>query len=175
MAMPGTAAAEGAASGGPGAGGAGRLFTGLLFALFVIVLLLALVAGTKVYSALSTMSAQGNDDRVAMSLIANTVRAQDAVDAVSEGTGPEGPALVLTEHLASGAFETRIYLSGGWVVEEYSPADAPYRPQVATPLVTARNFDFTYGDGLLQVDTDRGTVAIALRCAEGGGSHGDAR
>lgn len=166
---------EGEAAGGIGASGAGRLFTGLLFALFVVVLLLALVAGTKVYSALTTMSAQGNDDRVAVSLLANTVRAQDAADAVGEGAGPEGPALVLTEHLASGAYETRIYLSGGWVVEEYSPADAPYRPQAATPLVATGDFSFTYGDGLLQIDTDRGTAVVALRCAEGGDSHGDDR
>ena len=40
----------------------GRVFTALLFALFVITLLLAIMAGTRVYSALSDMRSQTEQD-----------------------------------------------------------------------------------------------------------------
>lgn len=146
----------------------GRLFTGLLFALFVITLLLAIVAGTKVYSALSTMRDASNADRLAMGLLVNSVRAQDAVDSVSVGKGPEGSSLVLTERLTSGTYETRIYLYKGQVVEEYALAGSTYAPAKATPIVNTTQFDFSYADGLLTIVTDQGSADIALRSMPGG-------
>ncbi|MCI8468908.1 MAG: DUF4860 domain-containing protein [Eggerthellaceae bacterium] len=146
----------------------GRVFTALLFALFVITLLLAIMAGTRVYSALSDMRTQTDDDRLAMGLLVNSVRADDAIDAVSVGAGPEGPALVLTERLNSGSYETRIYLYQGQVVQEYSVAGTPYTPDKATPVVRTDTFTFTYSDGLLSIVTDEGTADVALRSVRGG-------
>ena len=109
----------------------GRVFTALLFALFVITLLLA-------------------------------------IDAVSVGAGPEGRSLVLTERLANGTYETRIYLYRGQVVEEYSVAGTPYTPDKATPVVATGTFDFTYSQGLLTIVTDEGRAEVALRSVRGG-------
>lgn len=146
----------------------GRVFTALLFALFVVTLLLVIMAGTRVYGALSDMREQTDQSRLALGLLVNSVRAVDAVDAVSVGSGPEGRSLVLTERLDSGTFETRIYLYGGQVVEEYSVAGTPYMPERATPVVATATFDFSYADGLLTIVTDEGRAEVALRSVRGG-------
>ena len=95
-----------------GGQGFGRLFTVLLFALFIVALLIAIMTGTGLYRALVEVRDQADDTRLATGLIANSVRAADSVDAVGAGKGPEGRSLVLTERLDSGTFETRIYLPG---------------------------------------------------------------
>lgn len=165
------------ASGGEGGTGSGagvlavsgHAFTVALFALFVVALLLAILAGTGVYRALRAADGAASDERLSTSLIANAVRATDAAGSVSAAEGPEGPALVLTEHLDSGDYQTRFYLYRGFVVQEYALADAPLAPDAATPVVESTSFSFELdkGSGLLRVSTDAGEVLVALRSAGG--------
>lgn len=146
----------------------GRLFTGLLFGLFMVTLLIAIMTGTRVYSSLVDMQLSDNDERLATSLIANYVHAADAVDAIGEGEGPEGRSLVLTERLDSGTFENRLYLSNGKLVEEYAVQGMSYSPGYATPIVSTEVFDFVFNQGVLTITTDYGDVNITLRTAQGG-------
>ena len=148
-----------------GGQGFGRLFTVLLFALFIVALLIAIMTGTGLYRALVEVRDQADDTRLATGLIANSVRAADSVDAVGAG---EGRSLVLTERLDSGTFETRIYAYQGSIVEEYALADAAYTPEKATPVVASERFAFSYENGLLTVETDDGSVQVALRSVRGG-------
>lgn len=60
----------------------GRVFTGLLFALFTVTLLMAILAGTGVYRALHHESEVADDQRLSLTLLANDVRANDQIDAV---------------------------------------------------------------------------------------------
>lgn len=147
-------------------------FTIVLFALFAIALLLALVAGTGVYRHINAADEASSHERLSLSLVANAVRATDAADAVSQGAGPEGAALVLTEHLSTGAYETRFYLHDGWIVEEYTVAGAVYNPDGATPVAASETFAFDVADGLVRISCDEGETAVALRSdgavAEGG-------
>lgn len=166
--------ASGGEGGGAGSGAgvlavSGHAFTVALFALFVIALLLAILAGTGVYRALRAADGAASDERLSTSLIANAVRATDAAGSVSAAEGPEGPALVLTEHLDSGDYQTRFYLYRGFVVQEYALADAPLAPDAATRVVESASFSFELdeGSGLLRVSTDAGEVLVALRSAGG--------
>lgn len=166
--------ASGGEGGGAGSGAgalavSGHAFTVALFALFVVALLLAILAGTGVYRALRAADGAASDERLSTSLIANAVRATDAAGSVSAAEGPEGPALVLTEHLDSGDYQTRFYLYRGFVVQEYALADAPLAPDAATPVVESASFSFELdeGSGLLRVSTDAGEVLVALRSAGG--------
>lgn len=174
----------------------GRVFTGLLFALFVATLLMAILAGTDVYRGLNREGDVADDQRLSLTLLANDVRANDQIDAVAcawvtedgaeltiaEGrealvvpTGDtggarnllDGPALVLRETLSSGVYETRLYRYDGVIMEEYALADAPYDPAKATAIVRSSVFDFSYGGGLLTITTDAGQVSVALRAAGG--------
>lgn len=166
--------ASGGEGGGAGSGAgvlavSGHAFTVALFALFVVALLLAILAGTGVYRALRAADGAASDERLSTSLIANAVRATDAAGSVSAAEGPEGPALVLTEHLDSGDYQTRFYLYRGFVVQEYALADAPLAPDAATPVVESASFSFELDEGseLLRVSTDAGEVLVALRSAGG--------
>lgn len=147
-----------------------RVFMGLLFSLFVVALLIAVVVGVRVYSVLAADRTNADDDRLALSLLVNDVRADDAAGSVAVGQGPEGRSLVLVERLESGTYETRIYLYRQRIVQEYALAGAAYTPEAATPIVDSRRFEFQYSDGLLSLQTDQGISLVALRSglAEGG-------
>lgn len=145
------------------AGSSGHMFTALLFALFVIALLLAIVAGTNVYRNLNDVRSGADEARLGLTLLTNNVRANDAADAIAAGTGPEGRSLVLVERLDSGTYETRIYRHEGNIVEEYALADAAYTPEKAVVICPSDVFDFSYGNGLLTITTDQGSADVALR------------
>lgn len=145
-----------------------HVFTGILFALFILVLLVAIVVGTNVYRSLYQEGQNISDTRIATSLLYNTIRSVDSEDALEAREGPEGIALILNERAISGAYETRIYLYEGELVQEYTHVGAPFSPEDATGLVKTDTFDFLYRDGLLTITTSEGQTDIALRCASGG-------
>ena len=146
----------------------GQIFTVLLFAVFIITVLLSIVVGTDTYRRLIDAQNEADATRLGLSLIANSVHANDETDAIGVGRGPEGRSLVLFEHGDNGTYETRVYLYKGNIVQEYALEGAPYTPTKASTVVESRNFDFSYNDGLLTVYTDQGSVNVALRSERGG-------
>ena len=75
---------------------------------------------------------------------------------------------MLVERLASGTYETRFFLSDGWLVEQYAVAGSPYDTDAATRLAEYSSFSFEEDDGLLTVSCDAGSARVALRSrAEG--------
>ena len=145
-----------------------RFFTAALFALLLLTLLVGLWVGTAVYGNLNDMQTTTSEEHLSLNLLANTVRSNDATDAVGVGKGPEGKSLVLTQHLSSGDYETRFYLHKGYIVQEFAKASASYTPEAATQVAPASTFDFSYSHGLLTIFTDEGEVRVALRSVGGG-------
>ncbi|MCH3968084.1 MAG: DUF4860 domain-containing protein [Atopobiaceae bacterium] len=145
----------------------GNLGMVLIFVFFVVFLLLAIFMAVAGYRSTSATTTQASNVRLTNNLVTNIVRTTDASDALAAGQGPEGRSLVLLEHLDTGTYETRIYLSGGKVVEEYALAGSAYTPAKATELVSSSTFSFTYSNGLLSITTDTGTSDVALRSLEG--------
>ena len=140
----------------------------ILFALFLGSLLLAIMLGTHSFGRISALRDAANDRRMALGVMVNSVRSFDATDAVGRSKGPEGDALVLTEHLDSGDYETRFYLYQGNIVEEYALAGTAPTPEKATVLAPSSSFSFEYQDGLLTISCDEGERSVALRNAQGG-------
>lgn len=146
----------------------GRAFITLLFAVIALFLLLALLAGMSAYRAVNDVRSASDDTRLGLSLIANSIRSADGIDAVGVADGPEGLALVLTERLEAGDYETRLYAYQGAVMEEYARAGTGFNPGKAREIVSSELFDFSYSDGLLTVRTDQGSTSVALRSVRGG-------
>ncbi len=145
-----------------------RAFSILLFSVFIIVDLLALVAGASSYGSLVEMQNK-NDARITtLGPIISSVRANDGQKSVTTAKGPEGDALVLVSSDAEGTYETRIYLYEGSIVQEYALADSPYAPKKATVLASSSIFEFSYDNDILSVTTESGTAKIALRNEQGG-------
>lgn len=88
-------------------------FGAVLTALVLLATVAALGAGSAVYGAVRGASASDDAARLSSALVASTVRGQDRAGALGTMEGPEGPALVLSSHLPSGDYETRLYLAGG--------------------------------------------------------------
>ena len=150
-------------------GAAQHVFTAALFLLFVTALLLALVAGVGVYRRVHAAGAAARDARLAGALVANIVRSKDATGAIRLEEAPGGSqSLVMTERLASGTFETRLYLQDGALVEEYVPADTPYDPARATELAQTARFEVALdvSAGALTITTDDASTRVALRSAD---------
>ncbi|MCI1666232.1 MAG: DUF4860 domain-containing protein [Atopobiaceae bacterium] len=145
-----------------------RTFTVVLMALFVIALLLSATVLVSVYSSVTSMSEE-TDAKRSLDLIANTIRSADERGAWSEGTGPEGPSIVLTRSTDGGSYETRIYLYQGEVMEEYALAGSDYSPAKADAVASSSTFDVSYDSGLVTVTTDQGSTSVALRSEGGGG------
>ncbi|MBR3316652.1 MAG: DUF4860 domain-containing protein [Atopobiaceae bacterium] len=148
-----------------------RAFSVLLFSVFVVVDLLALVAGTSSFGSITRM--QHANDQVIMTLgpVTSTVRANDVSGGVAVADeGPEGRALVLVQRddVTGETYETRIYLYEGSIVQEYALGGSPYTPDRATALARSETFDFAYSDGVLTVTTDAGVAKVALRNLQGG-------
>lgn len=75
-----------------------RRFTGLLFALFIVLLLLAAWAGSQVFRTLSAQGDAADDQRLSLTLLANDVRANDQVDAVGRAwVTADGASLELAQ------------------------------------------------------------------------------
>lgn len=146
----------------------GSVFSTIFFALMILALLALLFVGVNAYRTANDTRTAGNEMRIGLSLIGNSIRANDVVDAVGAGTGPEGRSLVMTETLESGSFETRIYAYRGSIVEEYAAAGSAYTPERAREIVASEVFDFEYRNGLLTVYTDQGAASVALRSVSGG-------
>lgn len=147
-------------------------FGAVLTALVLLATVAALGAGSAVYGAVRGASASDDAARLSSALVASTVRGQDRAGALGTMEGPEGPALVLSSHLPSGDYETRLYLAGGRVVRDFALAGSPLAPASAEPLAESRSFSFSFDDGLLTVKTDGGFCSVALRSAPGSASAG---
>lgn len=138
----------------------------LLFALFVILLLLTLVGGLRSYASEVASSDESKATRLSVGFLINTVRSFDSTGFICTGDGPEGEALVLAEHTPAGVFETRIYAYQGNLLQEYALAEAAYSPESATVLFSTDEFNFSVDGNLLTIQTQAGTANIALRSTD---------
>lgn len=147
----------------------GKVSALILFALFILALVMALVAGARAYSALVNNQSETNNQRLADNIVVNAIRSGDCFDGVSVADGPQGPALVLTEHTLGGVFENRFFLEAdGVLYQQYCLADAPFSSTSATPIVATDTFDFIIDGPLISLTTDQGHAWVTLRSAYSG-------
>lgn len=151
-----------------------RLFSIALMAVFFVFLMFGLAAGARMYQSAVEAHDLANQLHLQSGLITNVIRYNDVADAVREGEGPEGPALVLERTLASGTYETRIYQYRHKLMQEFTAAGRPYNPAGATPLLDTTAFNFTIDGNLVTITCDQGSFAVALRSDNSGKSRSTA-
>lgn len=146
-----------------------RAFTVVLLAIFFVVLMTGLAAGVAMYQAVANNQLDTNAARTQSGLLASNIHANDQVNALGTGNGPEGRSLVLTKQDADGnTYEMRLYLYKGNIVQEYSATGTAYTPDRAQPLLASKSFDFELHGDLLVIRTDQGATNVALRSYQGG-------
>lgn len=139
----------------------------LMFSVFAISILIALVAGAKAYARLTQRDRLSYDYRTCMQYIASQIRSNDSGGVTVEPFG-NGEAIVLT----SNAYTTRIYCSGGYLRELYSAADHAPNPEEGERILKAEKMAVSLDGGLLSVtitaDGKENTIRLSLRGEEGG-------
>lgn len=138
-------------------------YTLVLFGLVVAALMISLLFATTVYGAINGERVEGDENRAALNVIANSIRQTDASEFVTSKKGPQGNALVLVEHTKNGDYETRYYLYNGMLLQEYSREGADFDPEDAVEIAPLKEFSFDYDDNLITVYTDKGLIEIAIR------------
>ena len=142
-------------------------FSLALFALMLGCILWLTALGAGLYGRLAASRSANDQVRATLGYLVTRVRSSDAGGAVRVEEGPEGDMLILADR--ESGYETRIYLSDGWLVEQLCAADAATDPAAAQPVAQAESFSAQWARStLLQVTLDGKTADAALRSAGGG-------
>lgn len=140
----------------------GHVWTLLLFAVVMLLMLVAIVFGVRVYDAATRANAATTQLRAVEGYLSSALKAADENNAVSVAAGPQGDVL----RIATGdGNATSIYLSDGNLVEEYGAASNALDPQSAVPIAKLESFSADISESRVIVTTDVGTVVASLRSA----------
>ena len=142
-------------------------FSLALFALMLGCILWLTALGAGLYGRLAASRSANDQVRATLGYLVTRVRSSDAAGAVRVEEGPEGDMLIRADR--ESGYETRIYLSDGWLVEQLCAADAATDPAAAQPVAQAESFSAQWARStLLRVTVDGKTADAALRSAGGG-------
>lgn len=125
---------------------------------FIIIasLLAMTVMGARCYQLAVDEKAQNDHIRETLSYLQSRA---DGSESVTLKKGADGDMLCFSE--ADGSFETRIYISGGMLVEELSQTDAAPAPERGQAICSVHSFaaeDVGEGTILITVDGKRAYV-----------------
>ena len=150
--------------------GVKRVARALYILAFFAVAAGAVVMGVAGLRFVSDADAGAKEVSLVHGVLTNAIKANDLTGSICVGDGPEGDALVMRKSMPSAgvAYETRIYLYQGFVVQEFGLAGYPYVPRDATRIAASSSFSVSMRDGVVRVTTDGEEVSVALRSAPAG-------
>jgi len=147
----------------------------LLFGVFAVCILSALLTGTDVYRRLADQDTVSYGHRTSAQYLATKVRQADRADGISVCDFEGLKALSLTEEIEGERYETRIYCYDGYLRELFSPVAAEMTPEAGEKVLEAMDFR-AYMDEPVEhqlcvqiraVDGNWDTVFLHLRSGEG--------
>lgn len=149
-------------------GKAAPIFSMALFVLMLGCILVLTILGSGLYVSLVNSQQGNNSLRASLSYVSARVRYADEAGAVSVRVSEYGDVLVLAEPLEATGYETRIYLHGGSIMEEYVLAGEPMRPEAAQAITKTESFALSLDGDLLTVQTGEGESQILLHTGGAG-------
>lgn len=142
----------------------GRPFLLVLFGVFAVVMLAALLLGLQGYRAIVADSAEADEQRLAYGSLVNTVKAFDSTDAFSVNEYEGNDVLSMVQQTSGGTYLMLLYVHDGMLMQQYSVAyDAAVDPETAHPLFATDTFRVAYENDLLTLTTDIAKPTIYLR------------
>lgn len=146
-----------------------NVFVLALFAVFAVAILLALMFGARVYQGMEDRDTAAYNSGMACAYIAERVRHSGETTGVAVGTFGDGDALYIYEETAGTAYQTAIYVYGGYLCELYTEAGLDLSPDAGTQLLECEKVAFSERDaGLIDVeitgqDGQKSTLTLTLR------------
>lgn len=144
----------------------------LLFGVFAVCLLAVLLTGANSYQALTQRDRAASDSRTCAQYLATRVRQADRYEAIGVEPFGDGDALAFRQDIDGRAYVTRVYVSGGWLMELFSAADLTLSPQDGERIMAAQALTAQQEDGLLRISItpaqgEATQLLLSPRCGEG--------
>jgi hypothetical protein len=145
------------------------VFALALLGVFAASMLLALLAGARVYRGVADRLEESYAERSCLSYVAAKLRHADTAGAVSLIPFGDGDALLLTETIDGDEYGTVIYLYQGMVRELFTQMPLAFGPETGSEVLPAQSLRFAWLSGnLLRVECrgEGGSTAgvdVALR------------
>lgn len=143
----------------------------VLFGIFALCILTALLQGARVYRQLTERGAAAYQERTAAQYLLTRVRQADCPGAVSVDRFGMVETLELTETIDGTEYVTRVYCFDGYIRELFSAASYDFQPFDGQCILPAQDLSFTLEDSLLTAEITDGDgevlrVCTALRSGE---------
>lgn len=121
----------------------------IVFAVFTLCALLVLLTGAKVYRQVTARTQARYDAATAAQYLTTRVHQADRAEALTLEAFGDAEALVLKSEIEGARYETRIYCSGGWLCELFSPQGAGLAPEDGERILPVHALSFTLQGRLL--------------------------
>lgn len=148
------------------------IFVLTLFCVFAVAVLLALIMGTRTYSAISDRADETYYSRTALSYIVEKVRHNDEQGSVFVSEFSGIPALELRTEFDGVSYSTYMYIYEGNVCELFCETGLDLSADAGIPIIPGSDLRFEKaGDNLLKISYadlsgQEGDVLVALRSKE---------
>ena len=151
----------------------GFLLVLLVFAVFMVSVLLVLLTGADVVQSITERDQKSYDQRTIIQYISTRVRQADQAGAIFVRTAETGDRLVLQEDIDGLLFETTIYCYDGYLRELFAGAGSERDPEYGEPVLPAETLQIMDQNSCLQVELQlpegkEETLILYLRSGEGG-------
>ena len=152
--------------------GNGKFLSGvaalLVLAVFALTILGVLLGGAGAYRRLTQRDSASADSRGVNQYLATKVRQAPFQGGIRVAPFGDGVALVIPE-TEDGAFVTRIYCYGGWLMELFCAADSDLRPEDGERVLPLEDLVATLDAGLLtlSVTDSRGETQVLFLSLRG--------
>ena len=129
-------------------------------AFFLGCFLMLVLFGTNIYRNIAGRQAVNNSHRAVLSYLLTVTRMDET--SIYSADDPEFGQMLVVEETGSG-YANRIYVSEGYLVEDFGKTDSRLRPEYATPIGETDLFEIEEKDSdLLKINTDQGSVFIHI-------------
>ena len=118
------------------------VFVFLLIGIFAIASITLVLSGIGAYRNVTNAAARNTERQLALSYLANKVRAYDGAGSVSVDTRDGISVLSLREDWEGETYETLIYHYDGAICEQYTSADGEFVPMYGERLTEALALQF---------------------------------
>jgi len=144
----------------------------LLFGVFAVCVLSVLLTGADIYQRLSARDQRSYDQRTAAQYLTTRVRQADRLGDVSIQSFEGQDALVFTEEIEGGLYETLVYCYDGYLRELFAAVGGGFLPEDGERVLAAQELTIRRDGQLLDMELtspsgEVQTLKLYLRSREG--------
>jgi hypothetical protein len=142
----------------------------LLLAVFAVGIFAVLISGATGYKKITARDSASYNQRTCAQYISTKLRQAPNAQAVELGQFGDGAALLIHRQSGGRDYVSRIYCSGGYLMELFSAAQGDFAPEDGEPLLELESMDIRQDGGLFSfelVSADGSSLSFKLALRDG--------